>query len=87
MKILMKLVKMIFWADEKGAITPIKFQLTDEHSKERITIKVNVKERSEEKLAGNRMLLFKCQSVICGVEKIYELKYEISTCKWYLYKM
>jgi len=43
--------------------------------------------RAEEKLAGNRMIVFKCQSVFDSTEKLYELKYEINTCKWFLYKM
>jgi len=33
------------------------------------------------------MLIFTCQSVINGLEKRYEIKYELSTCKWFLYKM
>jgi hypothetical protein len=44
-------------------------------------------ERKEEKLAGNRMLIFLCQSVVAGQEKVFELKYEIATCRWFLYKM
>lgn len=41
----------------------------------------------EEKLAGNKMLVFRCRSIIDGTERIYELKYELGTCKWYLFKM
>lgn len=41
----------------------------------------------KEKLAGNDMLVYKCQSVIKGAERLYELKYEFSTCKWILWKL
>lgn len=41
----------------------------------------------EEKLAGNRMIIYRCKSKINNLEKIYELKYEIDTCKWFLYKI
>lgn len=42
---------------------------------------------SEEKLAGNRMKIFVCQSEIDGEMKKYELKFELQTCIWILWKM
>lgn len=87
MKILMKSVKMIACFEENGKLTPFRYQVRNAQ-KENITITVDrVIIREEEKLAGNRMYIYRCQSVINGVEKVYELKYEIGTCKWYLYKM
>ena len=41
----------------------------------------------KEKLAGNEMLVFKCQSLIDGVLKMFEIKYELRTCKWILFKI
>ena len=80
MKIYMKKIKMIAWFTENGVLTPMKFQIATDDD-EPATIKVdNVTERSEEKLAGNRMIIYRCQSLINGVEKQYELKYEIGSC-------
>jgi hypothetical protein len=42
---------------------------------------------TEEKLAGNRMLCFRCQSEISGELRPFEIKFEWGTCKWFLYKM
>ena len=87
MKVLMKPIKMIAWFDENGVTTPVRYnmRLDDESS---VTIRIDrILEKREEKLAGNRMLVFTCQSVVNNIEKIYELKYELSSCKWYLYKM
>ena len=87
MKVLMKPIEMIAWFTRDGKANPIKYQLTNDE-KEIITIKVDrIITREEEKLAGNRMIIFKCQSILDGIEKLYELKYEVSTCKWYLFKM
>ncbi|HHV95408.1 MAG TPA: hypothetical protein GXX37_02865 [Clostridiaceae bacterium] len=87
MKTYMKTVKMLSVTEENGMQTPLKFQLKNEDGG-RITVKVdNVIFRNEEKLAGNKMLVYRCQSQINGVLKVFELKYEVSTCKWYLYKM
>lgn len=78
---------MISMSEENGFLTPIRFQIKDDQ-KQYVTIKVdNICERAEEKLAGNRMLVYKCQSQIEGVLKLFELKYEVSNCKWYLYKI
>jgi hypothetical protein len=87
MKVYMKQIKMIAWFAENGILTPLKFQIKGEGN-ELVTIKVdNITERGEEKLAGNRMMIYRCQSEIDGLEKMYELKYEVGTCKWFLYKM
>ncbi|NLU36617.1 MAG: hypothetical protein GXX01_06325 [Clostridiales bacterium] len=87
MKVLMKPIKMIAWFDENGKPNPVRFNISlpDESS---VTIRIDrVIKKHEEKLAGNRMLVFTCQSVINNMERIYELKYELNSCKWYLYKM
>jgi hypothetical protein len=87
MKVYMKQIKMIAWFTEHGKLTPLKFQIQGSDN-ELVTIRVdNIIQRGEEKLAGNRMIVYRCQSEIDGVEKVYELKYEVGTCKWYLYKM
>lgn len=86
MKVYMKPIKMISVTEENGILTPIKFQMKDEN-KELITVKIdNICLREEEKLAGNKMLIYRCQSEINGSIKVYELKYEVPSCKWYLYK-
>ena len=42
---------------------------------------------TEEKQAGNKMMVFRCQSEIGGELKPFEIKFELGTCKWYLWKM
>lgn len=83
----MKSVEMIAWFTKDGSPTPIKYKLYLEDNTVAVIKIDKIISRCEEKLAGNRMLIFCCQSVINGVEKIYELKYEINTCKWFIYKI
>ncbi len=86
MKVLMKTVDMIFLSTSEGAITPLKFRFTE--GDQSTTIRIDrIIERKEEKLAGNRMLVFTVQSVLNGIERIFEMKYEIQSFKWYLYKL
>jgi hypothetical protein len=86
MKVLRLPIEMISLTTETGQIAPIKFRYRD--GRQTKTIKVDrVLERDEEQKAGIKIVLFRCQSVIGGEERIFELIYEILSCKWYLYKM
>ena len=83
----MRPIEMIAWFNEDNYPIPLRYRFRSE-DKTNIVIKVDrILFREEEKLAGNRMILYRCESIINGVQRIFELKYEISTCKWYLYKM
>ncbi|MCH5138197.1 hypothetical protein JMF89_13410 [Clostridiaceae bacterium UIB06] len=87
MKVVAKPVEMVAWFDKFGNPNPVRFRMEDEGSNQ-ITIKIDrILQRAKEKLAGNNMIIFQCQSCINGLEKIYELKYELSTCKWILFKI
>lgn len=82
----MQPIEMVARFNKHGLPRPVKFKALFED----IPLVISVDQiilKSEEKLAGNPMLIFRCQSVINGLLKIYELKYELSTCKWFLYKM
>lgn len=87
MKVVEKPIAIVCWFDRFGNPNPIKFRIEEEDS-EQATIKIDrILQRAKEKLAGNHMIVFQCESFINGVQKIYELKYELSTCKWILYKI
>ncbi|MBZ9633097.1 hypothetical protein [Clostridium sp. FP1] len=87
MKVLALPIEMVSYTDSKGTIQPIRFRMQiDDEPMQVIKIdKIICVDR--EKLAGNNMLVYKCQSVISGTEKLYEIKYELSTCKWILFKI
>ncbi len=86
MKVLMKTVDMICLSTSEGAITPLKFRFKE--GDQSTTIRIDrIIERKEEKLAGNRMLVFTVQSTLNGIERVFEMKYEIQSLKWYLYKL
>lgn len=87
MKILALPVEMVSYTDNKGSIRPVRFRMqVDDEPQQVIRIdRVIVKET--EKLAGNIMLVYKCQSVIDNVERLFEVKYELKSCRWILYKI
>jgi hypothetical protein len=87
MKILAKPIDMVCWFEKTGMPYPVRFKVTKEDERE-VVIKLDrVLTVDKEKLAGNPMLVFKCQSVINNASRQFELKYELGTCKWMLFRM
>lgn len=87
MKVMAKPIEMIAWFTQDGTPKPVRFKIKNDNESEIIIRVDRVLFKDHEKLAGNKMILFRCQSRINDIDKIYELKYEINTCKWMLYKM
>ena len=87
MKVVAKAIEMIAWTDTKGNINPVRFKLTKEDESSSVIKIDKVISVDKERFAGNNMLVYNCQSVINEVDRIYQLKYEISTCKWMLFKI
>jgi len=79
MKILNEPIDMIaIFEGGSNKITPFKFKYRDSAVKVEKISKVY-----EEKLAGNRRIVFVC---IHNQKDIYEIKYEVDTFKWFLFK-
>lgn len=87
MKILAKPVDMVCWFEKTGVPHPIRFKITSEDESEKVIKVDKVFAVDKERLVGNDMLVFKCQSIINNTQKIFELKYELRTCRWILFKM
>lgn len=84
LKVIAKPIQMIAWFNKDGSINPIKFKIDEEESK---VIKIDkILKRDKEKLAGNVMEKFVCSSCIDGIEKIFEIKYDVTKYKWILFK-
>ena len=87
LKVLMRPVEMIVLFDREGIAKPLRFKITAE-DKSNTVVKIDqVISRTEEKLPGKQVFIYKCQSEINGIQRLYELKYESSTCRWFLFKM
>ncbi|MCO1604530.1 hypothetical protein [Desulfosporosinus nitroreducens] len=81
MKIIAASIEALAWF-ENDKPHPLRFKLNGKEFKIEQVI-----HGAEEKLAGNRMLIFRCQSEINGELRPYEIKYELNTCKWFLWRM
>ena len=85
MKVVAKPIEVIAWFDTEG-IHPIRFRLKDGEVLKVIKIE-KVMYTFEEKQAGNKILVYRCRSRIGEVDRIFEIKYDVNTLKWLLFKM
>lgn len=87
MEIISRSVEVIAWFNKEGNPRPIRFKIAAEDEEENVIKVDKILFNYMEKLAGNPMLVFRCKSMINEVEKIFELKYELGTMKWKLFKI
>ncbi|MDQ7094242.1 hypothetical protein REC12_11640 [Desulfosporosinus sp. PR] len=82
MKILMAPIEMIAWFDIPGTPRPIRFRHDGNIVKVEMITKI-----SEEGPVIKQTKIYDCQSEIHGQMRQFQLKYELSTCRWFLWKM
>jgi hypothetical protein len=85
MKVVAKPIEMVAWFNKDG-IHPTRFKIEGKDGS--TTIKIGrVIKKDLEKLAGNPMLIFTCESEINGQLRQYVIKYETNTLRWILFKI
>lgn len=85
MKVVSKSIDVIAFFEKDGGVKPLRFRISEDEEEK--VIKINrVVNRKIEKLAGNVMEKFVCIASVNGVERIFEIKYELLTKKWILFK-
>jgi len=87
LKIVAKPIEVISLTDIKGNITPLRMRIEQEDESVQVIKIDKIIDRTHEKLTGNNELVFTCRSLIDDTEKVFEIKYEIATCKWVLFKI
>lgn len=87
MRVVAKQIEVVSWFTQDGIPNPFKFRLKDD-KKQWKTYKIEqIIDKDIERLAGNRIYVFICQSEIEGILRKFEIKFELDTCKWILFKM
>lgn len=87
MKIIAKPIEVVSYTSNKGDVRPLRFRIQGEDDLVKVVKIDRIITKETEKLAGNPMLVFRCQSLIDNVQKQFEIKYELQTCKWILFKI
>lgn len=80
MKIINENIKVLAAFKTDGSILPLRFKREDQK-----TIQIDkVIKIHDEMLAGNHRIVFTC---LQNEKDIYEIKYEVDSQKWYLFKL
>jgi hypothetical protein len=87
MKIVGDEIDVIVKFKRKTKPIPLKFGIHELEGNPQIIKVDKILYTEEEKLAGIRAYVYRCQSMIDGELKLYELKYYIQDCRWVLYKI
>ena len=87
MKVLALPIEMLSYTDNKGYINPIRFRLQLDKEPMQVIKIDKVIEKGVGNFAGNNTILYTCQSLIDDDTKLFEIRYEIETCKWILYEI
>ena len=86
MKTLMQPIDMISYTFTNGGPPqPIRFKITVKDGQDVVVSIDRVVSVEFEKFAGNHMYRYTCRGIISGKERKFELKFELNTCKWYLF--
>lgn len=87
MKVLAQPIEVISYTNDKGDVRPLRFRIQIGEEPMQVMKIDKIIFKQKEKLAGNAMILYRCQGMNGDTEKVFELKYELDTCKWMLYKI
>ncbi len=80
---MMRPVEVVAVFKTKGVPRPAKISIQSDLGQQTFMVD-KIISQDIEKLAGNQMIKYQCESEIMDHTIQYELKYEIRTCTWYI---
>jgi molybdate-binding protein len=87
LKVVSKAIDCVVYFDLKGKPRPLKFRYLNEEEFY-VVVKVDkVIHQELQTFTGAKTWLFQCQSMINGTAKAYEIKFEILSRRWLLYRI
>lgn len=72
--------------DNKGKTTPLRFRYTDDSYSEHVIKNIITVSYEELIINKKREIRYVCKAVIRDCLKIFELKFDVQSCTWVLYK-
>lgn len=87
MRTLAKHIEVLAVTDIQGNMSPLRFKAKTKDDEDIVISIDKIESKEYEKLAGNVMLLYRCRGLVNDKERDFELKFEINSCKWMLWKM
>lgn len=86
MQVILRPVEMVAAFRRNGQLSPLRFRLLTDRGYE--TIQIHGVQRVRREKAGLRLLdIFTCTAKVAGYDRLLELKYEVESGEWSLYRM
>jgi hypothetical protein len=80
-----KSIDMLATFFSNGKPEPHRFKITNDDGSESVIKIERILQRDQNNHAGNRMICYRCETKQHDVLIPVELRYEVDTCRWYLY--
>ena len=87
MRTIAKPIQMVNWTDENGTITPVRFKIKNEEGAATVVKILGIHKRDKERIAGNITYTFHCEILINQQTLLCEIRYDLASCKWILFKL
>lgn len=88
MKIVALPIDAVVYFMGKEMPKPYRFRCREENGEEAAPVKIDrIYDVEKTNIAGAPAFVYRCQSEIDGVMKLYELRYFVRECCWELYKI
>lgn len=86
MQVICKPIDIIAVFDKYGTVKPIRFKIME--NDERKTINIDrIVQMDKSDYSANRVRIFTCESIVENYLKTFQLRYDLNTMRWDLYKM
>jgi alpha-glucosidase (family GH31 glycosyl hydrolase) len=86
MKVVNMPIEMIAVFNRDGSIKPIRFRLQENHELKVVKI-IKIYANHKDKLAGDFICIFTCLVLINDVQRMCEIRYELGSTKWTIFKI
>jgi hypothetical protein len=86
MNIVDKSVQLVTKTDGAGIVKPLHFFITDDESREVINVERLIR-RDKEKIGGDDTYTFTCEIIKDNLKMLCDLRLNLSTNEWILYRM
>ncbi len=87
MKTLAKPIQVVSWTEENGTIHPVRFKIATADGDREVYKVMRIHTMELDRIAGNKVYKFTCEVAINRFIKLCEIRYELESCRWMLFKI
>lgn len=87
MDVILTPIEVVAVFSRDGRVSPLRFRIIlDEFGYQTITVG-SISRRRRERIGKSLIDIYTCTGIVSGTERLFELKHELATGEWALYRM